>query len=147
MCQGLKPVAIDRDPVGAMDLADGDGENVGELFQRVLDPFSAAERGFAQQESASQAGPEAVIPASYGAVDDVRAGHRRGRSSFGDRRKLPKLPACATSAMGAPASPSGAGRKRSGSPLIWEVRAKLVLDRAALAAVCKVCLVKPFCRR
>jgi hypothetical protein len=46
--------------------ADGDGENTRKFLEPNLDPFSALYRPFAEQESASDAAGDAVIPTGYG---------------------------------------------------------------------------------
>jgi hypothetical protein len=51
--------------------ADGNRENVREFFQAMLDPFSAVIRPFCEQECAPDTASDAVIPASYGGVDQM----------------------------------------------------------------------------
>jgi hypothetical protein len=48
-----------------------------------IDSLFAVERAFAQQESASHTPRDAVIPAGYGRVDEMCAGHRHGWISIG----------------------------------------------------------------
>ena len=62
-------IVHDREP------ADGDGEDFRKFLQPKLDPFSAVDWAFAQQECATHAARDAVIPTSYGRVDEVGTGH------------------------------------------------------------------------
>jgi hypothetical protein len=61
-------------------------------LQSVIDPILAVFRPFPEQERASDAASDAVIPASYGNIDEMRASHCHGWISEGDRLNLPKPP-------------------------------------------------------
>ena len=52
------------------EAADGDGEDIRKFSSR-LDPFSAVDRAFAQQENETYAAGDAVMPTGYGRVDEV----------------------------------------------------------------------------
>jgi hypothetical protein len=53
----------------------GDGEGIRKFFRAKLDPFSAVEGTFAERQSATHSAGDAVIPAGYGRIDEVRASH------------------------------------------------------------------------
>jgi len=56
--------------------ADGDRENFRKFLQPTQNPFFTVVRTFAQQEGASHTPRHAVVPASYGRVNEMRASHR-----------------------------------------------------------------------
>ena len=55
--------------------ADGDGKNTRKFLEPKLDPFLAVDRAFAEQERASDAAGDAVIPTGYGRIDEVGTRH------------------------------------------------------------------------
>ena len=57
---------------------DGHREDTRKFLQPLFDPFSAVELAFTEQECASHAARDAVIPASYGGIDEMGAGHCHG---------------------------------------------------------------------
>jgi hypothetical protein len=65
-------VIHDREP------ADGNGEDLGKLFESSVDPFFAVDGTFGEQEGASDAAGDAVVSAGYGGVDQMRARHCHG---------------------------------------------------------------------
>ena len=79
--------------------ADGNREKVRKLFQATRDSFFAAVRPFCEQERAPDTASDAVIPASYGDIDQIGAGHCHGWASGGDRPGLSKLVGRVNTAM------------------------------------------------
>jgi hypothetical protein len=67
--EDVQVIVHDGEPAG------GDGENTRKFLEPKLDPFLAVDRAFAEQESASDAAGDEVIPTSYGRVDDEGASH------------------------------------------------------------------------
>ena len=53
---------------------DGDCEDLCKFLQPKLDRFSAVDRAFAQQESATLAAGDAMILTGYGRIDEVARG-------------------------------------------------------------------------
>ncbi len=73
------------------EAADSDGEDFRRFLESMLDPCCAIARAFAQQEGATDAAGDAVIPTGYRGVDEVRASHCHGWDLLGGRRNLPRL--------------------------------------------------------
>jgi hypothetical protein len=71
--------------------ASGEGEKSRKFFESTLDPYLAIARAFAEQESATHAAGDAVIPTiTEGSTRRARA-IVLGGISWGGRRGLPKL--------------------------------------------------------
>jgi hypothetical protein len=56
--------------------ARGDGKDLREFLQAMLDPFFAVLRSFRKQERPPDAAGDAVIPPTNRSIDQARTGHR-----------------------------------------------------------------------
>jgi WD40 repeat protein len=79
--------------------AHANGEGFRKFLQALLDPFFAVFGPFREQDRESDTTSDAVIPASYGDVDEMRARHCHGWSSSSDRPSLAKSDGCINSAL------------------------------------------------
>jgi len=66
------------------EAGDGHGEDLSKFFESVLDPILAVEQSLGKQEGPPHAAGHAVIPASYGSIDEVGTRDRPGWISWDD---------------------------------------------------------------
>ena len=81
------------------EAADRDGEDFRKFLQPKLDPFLTVDRAFAQQEGATDAAGDAVIPTGCGRVDEVGTSRCHEWDLLCCRRSLPRLVEWVKSAM------------------------------------------------